>query len=455
MRLDFKKVRYAYWVALAFLKKNLQPLILSFLISLLGIITIVSFSPYIVALLTTQREIIGIAGNYTINELPDEIVSKYSNGILYVNNEGELIPLLADSWEPIDGGKEYRFHIKKDLLWNDGTPFTARDIKYQFKDVEVVAESDYLLKFKLKKPLAIFPIFLTKPIIKPPVTGVAGLYTVSRLKTDQGYVKLLQLNPNQKDLPVLIYKFYETDSKMINAYKLGEITKMNTTKSSVANIFENWKNTKIEKNVDYSKVMTLFFNFNNPLLKEEKDLRHSVAESIDRSQFEKFGQLATGPIPPVSWAYSPEVKNFKYNPNVASKIAKKYIDSSQSADLVISTYYDNLTVSDEIKDDLKNIGFNTRVEVLAGALPQDYSIFIAQLSLGNDPDQYFFWHSTQTTGNITGYNNVRVDKLLEDGRNTFSIDKRKEFYADFQRILVDDMPAYFLYYPYNYTIIRK
>lgn len=428
---------------------------MSFLVSLLGVITIVSFAPYVIDMMTTKKEVIGISGVYTIDSLPDEIVSNFSNGLLHVNDKGELIPLLADSWEPVDGGQEYRFHIKKDLTWNDGTPFTAHDIEYKFKDVETIAESDYLLRFKLKKPLAIFPNFLTKPIVKYPVVGVAGLYQVGRIRVEAGNVKMLQLTPNQEGLPILIYKFYDTDSKLVQAYKLGEITEMTTSKASVAEVFREWKNTEIEQSIDYSKVMTLFFNFNDPLLKEEKDLRHAIAESIDKSNFERYGELASSPIPPSSWAYDPSVKQFMHNPNVASKIIKKYIEASDAAQLKISTYYDHLGVADEIKEDLREVGMDPKIEVLAGSLPRDYQVFLAQLTLAKDPDQYFFWHSTQTNGNITAYKNVRIDKLLEDGRNTYAITKRKEFYADFQRILVDDMPAHFLYYPYLYTIKRK
>jgi peptide/nickel transport system substrate-binding protein len=72
-----------------------------------------------------------------------------------------------------------------------------------------------------------------------------------------------------------------------------------------------------------------------------------------------------------------------------------------------------------------------------------------------DPDQYYFWHSTQEVGNITHYKNVRIDKLLEDGRKTLNINERKKIYKDFQRIIMDDHPALFIYYPYSYTIEKK
>ena len=66
-----------------------------------------------------------------------------------------------------------------------------------------------------------------------------------------------------------------------------------------------------------------------------------------------------------------------------------------------------------------------------------------------------FWHSTQTATNITGYANVKIDKLLEDGRQELDPAKRKSIYADFQRYLTEDVPAIFMYYPNSFTVTRN
>jgi len=71
-----------------------------------------------------------------------------------------------------------------------------------------------------------------------------------------------------------------------------------------------------------------------------------------------------------------------------------------------------------------------------------------------DPDQYIFWHSTQANTNITGLVNAKIDKLLEDGRMEQDQEKRKKIYIDFQKRLVDELPALFLYYPTSYTVTR-
>ena len=44
----------------------------------------------------------------------------------------EIEPLLAESWEISPDGRVWTFHLRKDVRWNDGTPFTAHDVKFTF-----------------------------------------------------------------------------------------------------------------------------------------------------------------------------------------------------------------------------------------------------------------------------------------------------------------------------------
>jgi len=87
-------------------------------------------------------------------------------------------------------------------------------------------------------------------------------------------------------------------------------------------------------------------------------------------------------------------------------------------------------------------------------LPTDYQIFLGDFSIPKDPDQYTLWHS-EGPDNITHYKDLRIDKLLEDGRKTIDVNQRKSIYDDFQKFLLEDAPAVFLYYPNEYTITRN
>ena len=55
------------------------------------------------------------------------------NGLLRVNEDLELELDLAESYSILDQGLRYRFKLKQGVLWHDGQPFTAHDVKYTFE----------------------------------------------------------------------------------------------------------------------------------------------------------------------------------------------------------------------------------------------------------------------------------------------------------------------------------
>ena len=453
MSLNKKTIRYYYWVAVEFFKKNARLIIISFLISFVGIIGILSVTPYIKFTLF-KEEVIGIVGNYDLRNIPDEIINRISNGLVMVTDKGEIIPVIANSWEVRAEGKEYRFHLKNNLLWSDNKKFTASDIDYNFKDVRTVIVDDNTVDFYLQKSLGIFPTFLSKPLIKYPLIGVAGYYKTGKIKMSYGYVKELSLIPNTKNLNSIHYKFYSNEDQLINAYKRGEINKITLYKKSVADTFSSWKNTKINKNVDYTKLLTVFLNGKDKVL-TNKDIKDALAMAIDYQKLEVNGELAKGPIPPTSWAYNTDLKSSSYDIETAKKIISKTIESTEAAKLNLVTYYEYYDIADSIVEDFKSIGLNTELNLATYEQPSSFDLFLAYLKVPVDPDQYYFWHSTQTQSNISNYNNVKVDKLLEDGRATIDIEARTKIYYDLQKTMAADPPAIFLYYPYIYEIERK
>jgi len=445
--------RYYYWLVIEFFKKYGKLIIISFFVSFIGIISILSVSPYI-KIVFNREEVIGLIGKYTVKEPPEEIINKVSNGLVTVTEKGEIIPVIANSWELKEGGTAYRFHLKDNLLWSNNKKFVAGDISYQFEDIVVKVIDDKTVDFILKNPLGIFPTYLNKPLIKYPLLGVAGFYKAGRVKTEYGYMKELALIPNTKDLKSLRYKFYNNESQLVAAYKKGEVNKIIITKKSVTDTFSSWPNTIIEKNVDYSRLLTIFFNSSDKLL-QEKDIKDAIAMAIDYKKISENGEIAKGPIPPISWAYDPNIKTTNYDPENAEKIVKKMIEASETAKLNFITSYDFYDVADLISGEISSIGLSTDLNIVSFNRPNTFDLFLAYWKVPIDPDQYYFWHSTQTKGNIASYKNLKIDKLLEAGRKTINIEEREKVYFEFQKTIQDDPPAIFLYYPYIYTIKRK
>src|SRR3954454_5837039 len=63
----------------------------------------------------------------------------FFNGLTRPGLEREPTPDLAESWTISDDGKTYVFTLRKDVLWHDGQPFTAADVKFTW---EVIGHPD-------------------------------------------------------------------------------------------------------------------------------------------------------------------------------------------------------------------------------------------------------------------------------------------------------------------------
>ena len=63
-----------------------------------------------------------------------EVINMLGDTLVTLDPDMKTIrPGLAESWEIKDGGKTYIFHLRKDVKFHDGKPFTADDVVYTFK----------------------------------------------------------------------------------------------------------------------------------------------------------------------------------------------------------------------------------------------------------------------------------------------------------------------------------
>ena len=62
-------------------------------------------------------------------------ISELFSGLVEQRLDLEVVPDLAQSWEVLEGGKRYVFHLREDVLWSDGRPVTAGDFEYAWKRV--------------------------------------------------------------------------------------------------------------------------------------------------------------------------------------------------------------------------------------------------------------------------------------------------------------------------------
>lgn len=434
-------MRYFIKLALYFLARFRYVILGGVILGLLVFFVIGKIVPNIY---NFQSEKIGVTGRFTPEELPENILYLVSRGLTRISDDGNVEADLAD-WETPDGGKTWIFKLKEDVFWQDNKKFTTADINYEFSDVEISKESANTIIFKLKSPFSPFPSAVTKPLFKKGLLGL-GQWRVKRLKLNAGFVHELHLENNTKNK--ISYFFYPTEEATKVAFKLGKVDVIDNILTPEP--FNKWSTVSTQSLVDTGQIVTLFFNTQDKLL-SDKSLRQALVYAVDKNT---LGSRALSSIPIQSWAYNPGVKEYAYDVKHSKEILKEIPeDVLKGAKLEFITTPTLLSKADLIAKSWNDLGIKTNVHV-SSVIPTDFQVYMTILDLPKDPDQYPLWHSTQTTTNISKYANPRIDKLLEDGRVELNPNERKRIYLDFQRFLLEDIPAAFLYSPTYYRITR-
>lgn len=443
--------RYYFWLARAYLKRWNKAILTSVLfgaVIFFALAAVINF--YFLPKIQKKVQHIGYIGIYTLGSIPSEILSDASYGLTRIDAGGRILPAASFKWEIKNGGREYVFHIKHGQYFHNGRELNADNLPLTFKDVEKRVVDKYTVAFRLRASYAPFLTTLAKPIFDHKLSGL-GKFKVKDVDINAGFVKSLTLQDTRDAGHRKIITFYPTAEALKTSYALGDVDEARgalDTKIKGTD-FSTWPNTSVTKSVNYNTLLTLFYNTEDKILSDKK-----VRQALSYAVPAKFpeGLRAYSPIRPTSIYFSEPPNYGVSDPEISRNLLSDQKDTKKAV-FEITTTDDYLKVAEKVAKAWTEIGIKTKIKVVS-ELPGTFQILIYPIKLPEDPDQYTLWHSTQIN-NITKYKNLRIDKLLEDGRSTVDIEKRISLYSDFQKYLIDDAPATFLYFPHVFTIKRK
>lgn len=395
-----------------------------------------------------------MAGAYTPEEIPQTIVEKVARGLTKVEPDGTVKPDLAESWNIENGGKTYVFFLRKNLKFSDGTPLISKNIPYSFSDVTIKRPDDYTIVFNLKDAYAPFLVTVSKPIFYHGYIGV-GDYTINNVELNGDFLKSIQLLSTTDKLKTETYLFYPTSDALKIAFTLGETKQaIGLTDTNINNVsLSKFPNISMQKNVNYQRLVTIFYNTQDSFLSDKK-IRSGLTYALP--DVFPDGERVYFPYSPKSKYYNTEIQTHKQDFTHAKLLISSSLEAASSSaapTLNIKTLSKYKDVADEVKKAWAQVGIKAIVDEV-DSVPQDFQVYLGDFNVPKDPDQYTIWHTGQVN-NITRFKNLRIDKLLEDGRKTLDESERQRIYFDFQKYLIDESPASFLYFPYEYEFVRK
>ncbi len=389
----------------------------------------------------------------------------------------------------------YEIEVRPDAKFSDGSPVLAADVAFTFESMmaedsdsplhrgfserfsKVEPTGERVVRFHLRSPLATILTDLDFGIVSRTKKG-AGPYIVREL--DAQHV-LLDRNPHHVPLP----KMEHVEIKFVADASARLLMLVGGSADLVQNgvrldlIDEVAERPRVKLDAAPSALLTyLIFNNDDPLLKDKR-VRQAIALALDRPElvaamFDGRCVMATGLLPPTSWAYEGDVA--RWNRDLPR--AKALLDEAGHKDpdgdgplprmhLVYKTSSDafRVAIAKVISAQLSQVGIAVevrsfeRLTFFADLKKGLYQLASAQTSDISDPDFYFtYFHSSRIPDaknpdglNRWKYRNARVDELTKRGRAELDRDARKVLYSEVQKILADELPVVPLWHEDNVT----
>ena len=446
------------------------------------------------------------------------IAGNIFNSLIKYDENLNYAPDLAESWKISNSQKTITFTLKKNLKWSDGAPLTSEDVLFTWKlitnpttrtpygsDYQLVKEASApdALTFKITYASSYAPALdtwtalhiLPKHILKDEDINKTFF---SRKPTGSSYYKLdewisgqqvvLKASNNSTSGPPSIEKLIsriipDTSSQFLEL-TADNIDLMNINPIQYQRVFPARKDLQ-QKIALYKELGNgytyLGFNLKKAPFNDIR-VRQALNFAIDKDEVIKgvllgLGESISSPYKPGTRWNNPNLSPYPYKPKKALELLSEAGFIKNNDGLLVKNgkplKFEIITNQNKqremtavlIQRRLQEIGVEVSIRVIEWASfvnrfikTGDFDVVVLGWGLSLDPDQFNIWHSSQQGPgqfNFLGYENKKVDKLLELGRKELNPQKREKIYHQFSKYLLEDSPIVYLYAGYGLSAVHK
>ncbi|MDI3269963.1 MAG: ABC transporter substrate-binding protein [Bacillota bacterium] len=415
----------------------------------------------------------------------------------------ELEPGLAESWDISPDGLVYTFHLRQGVKFHDGTDFNAEAVKFSIdrqidanhpyhdtgdfayaeftfgyvKEVRVV--DPYTVEIELKEPYAPFLSNLamhSASIVSPAAVQKYGRqFSQHPVGTGpfrfadwkSGVEVVLEKNPDwwkgQAKIDRLVFRPVIEDQARLTELESGSLDFIvNIPPDELARIGASSSYTVLRQ--PGMHVWYLIFNAQKPPF-DKKEVRQAVnyainKEAIVHDLLQDTGVVAKGPLPPVVWGSTDDVKPYPYDPQKAKELLAQagYSDGFEVTFWVPesgSGMQQPKAMAAAIQSDLRKVGIQLNIQTFEWGTyldkvlgnPADLPEVFEMSWMGDngDPDNFLYillsgdqWPPAGF--NMGYYKNDQVDELLRQAQRLSDRGQREALYQQALKLLVEDAP---------------
>lgn len=456
---------------------------------------------------------------YIVDVTGGSISAKLFNGLVRLDPALRVIPDIARTWEVLDSGRTYVFHLRRDVSFSNGRAVTAEDFRYTFERVlspmgrspntwvfdKVLGAKEYLkgnadrikgievrdsytLVIRLEQPFAPFLQLLTMNaayvVPQEEVERRGADFSVHPVGTGPFVLQdwkhntelTLLRNPSYFDdkphVEGIRYRIIPEDLTAVTEFELGNIDLIAVPAYEYSRFRSSEKWKELLASAKGINTYYLGFNCSRPPF-NDPEMRKAVAGSLDREKilrtfYEGRGRLASGPVPdilrhwpaPVLPAYDP----VKSRASISASGGRKSVNTV--INFYINTDQEVIDIAEIIQSYLKAAGFQVVIRQL------EWSAYKAAINNGEadmfwlswwadypDPENFLFplFHSSNhgASGNRSRYTNKEVDRLIEAGQKSTDEKERDKAYMKAEHIIAAESPWVFMWHKTDFTLRQQ
>jgi len=412
-------------------------------------------------------------------------------------------PALGERWE-IPDPKTYIFHLHKNVKFSDGRPLTSRDVKWSYdsliqgrihgakgatyRPVDLIeAPDENTVIFHLKEPWAALLLNVSSPdmgivpygsgqeISQNPI-GSGPFHFVS---AEQDKEVVIERNANYwgekaKLDRVRFIVVPDTTTRALELRKGSADIESNALTPDMEFTLQREPAVQIMRGPG-TRLAYMAFNLRDPILKDVR-VRQAIAYAIDRQALIHYlwrdsARPAATVLPPESWAFDANVKQYPHDPDRARQLLDAAGYSATDGirfhlTMKTSTEESSRAMAAVFQQQLREVGIALNIRSFEAATffsdvtHGEFQVYsLRWLGANEDPDicEYAFDSARiiPNGANRQFYRNPRVDQLIAKAGSETDQNIRKQDYAQIQEILSEDLPYVDLWYFDNVMVYSK
>lgn len=409
-------------------------------------------------------------------------------GLVRIDTEGEIQPLLAESWEVSDDGLEYTFQLQEGVTYHDGAEFTAENVKFSLERLDewaantpellsaidsveiiddhevtvVLSEPDYDALFWLAGPLG--------TMFDPDSVGDLATEANGTGPFEFGsYENAVRMELTRNDdywgdpagVGSVDLVYYEDASAAANAIRTGGVDAI--LRSEAFDQLESFEgDPDIEVVIGSSQgVVVMPMNSDHEAL-ADPEVRTAIQHAIDQESVlaaavAGYGEVLGGPSVPTDPYFIDFAGTYPYDPETAEDL----LESAGAEDISLTFNVPNRAYAEAsaqvIQDNLQSVGIDVTLEtqefpavwVEENMVDQNFDITIINhvepRNMANFANPDYYW----------GYDSSEAQDLFAEAAEATSDEEYAATMLELTEHIVADTPAVWLYNPPNVGLLTE